>query len=264
MYGIDARVEEGGDPQGGIRKVPRAARLPRWRRTENYVGGLVMMNATSIGFLMFYVGQNVTEQKTCYNSFFPDFPFVDATASLACKFVQGGTGAEKQCWNRLMREKVQAIANSPFDTSIIVDTDVWHWTQTHALKTSVEKVASAHAIAGVIDPWRGIDIVENPSLNGGFLIVRKSAALNAFWVDVLRFLDMHPDTNEQWAYMSVLPNHRAVNVTFLHHTWSCGDQVANRALHNCIFRHSHSIERCPPRRRESSNDSHRQSHKAGP
>lgn len=52
-----------------------------------------------------------------------------------------------------MAAKVQAISNSPFDTSIVVDTDVWPWSRERNFKTSVRNVASNHAIAGVIDPW---------------------------------------------------------------------------------------------------------------
>ena len=199
----------------------------------------------SLGFLMFNVQQNITHQQRCYSVAFPEIPFVITTATLNCQFRQHGTELEKMCWNRLMRAKVEAIANSPFQTSIVVDTDLWPWNNERNLKSSVLRITSNHAMAGVMDQWRGGDIVDTPSLNGGFLLIKKCRAMDALWADVLRFLDSNHDTQEQWAYTYLLSRHPNVNMTYLHHTWSCGDNIAGRALQKCIFRHSHTIDRCP-------------------
>ena len=199
-----------------------------------------------VGFLMFHVGLNITLQRNCYQTLVPEIPFLERTATLSCKSNQHGNLAEKQCWNRLMLLKVEAIANSPFDITIAIDTDVWPTKNKKKwLKRHIVSVASRHAFSGVIDPWVGDKIVVEPSYNGGFLIVKKCREMDAFWADVIQFLNNNPTAYEQYSYFFVLPRHPDLNASYLHNSWSCADDVncGMRESH-CLFRHSHSITDC--------------------
>ena len=142
-----------------------------------------------------------------------------------------------------MREKVVALMNSPYDVTMMIDTDVWPYTR-RSVVDAVASMTSHHHFLATVDTWAPSDEVPNiGQVNGGFLISKRSNETHKFLTDVVDMLDNHPVLHEQAAYNLLIRHHPDLNFRFLHHTWSCRNEHVWNA--HCLFLHSHAVHSCP-------------------
>lgn len=197
-----------------------------------------------IGFLLFQVGLNVTIQRECYHHAFPTTPLLEKTCRMDCVFRQHGTTEEKLCWTKLMRCKVLSMLESPFETTVVVDADVWPMPSSDegAFRRSIAQIIQKQEFSATMDTWSDGGYVDSVSFNGGFLILKRSDAMKAFLTLVLEFLDANLGSHEQYAYKHILGGgYSNISWGYLHHTWSCRSVKVGK----CKFVHSHAITSCP-------------------
>ena len=201
---------------------------------------------------------------------------ISHAASLAeevtCTPKQHGSEEERECWNALMRAKFRAVRESPFDITILLDTDVFA-NPSHGARMTVGETLKRHMASGGIDLLaaheasqivaqadRAVklsqdfasnqtslqelgdqsnvgDTLNLGTLNGGVLVVRKSPITDRFFACAERFMAANTANHDQRALNTLLgePGKRETSMR----------SVTQRTLPPEWMCRSHKLERNP-------------------
>ena len=212
-------------------------------------------NIHSIGFLIFAVGNEAhleaRKNILCLQTAFGHDANITLhrDSHLSCTWDQHGTPQQKLCWAKLMREKVLVAIRSPYDLTIMIDTDVYPNIQHKRLNEILPLLKSIFS-TGITGEGQGYDIGgvydtywwTRPRLghiNGGWLIYRKNEAVDRFFTCVVRYMDANPGAQEQSAYTHVLDNRamRSIHFRVFPPEWSCRGSQGGLSK-ECVFIHN--------------------------
>ena len=161
----------------------------------------------------------------------------------------------RRCWAELMRRKLEAARLSPFDITLLLDTDVFanpfarpanaprgttleHLRarfRSHDVDILFGKEANWYFTADPHAPERGglpsVDLADmTPGVNGGVIIYRRSERTDRFFGCVGQLMErtqreqpMRPFLDEQGAYNTLLHSHhmRSIQAQLLPRQWNC-------------------------------------------
>jgi len=157
---------------------------------------------------------------------------------ITCTPKQHGTTEEMECWNALMRAKFSAVRESPYDITILLDTDVFA-NPSHNARATLGETLKSYMAHGGIDilaaheasqivmeatvseaaaragrqtaPSDLGDYINLGTLNGGILVVRKSPITDRFFACADRYMAADTANHDQRALNTLLgaPGQRA-------------------------------------------------------
>lgn len=202
----------------------------------------------ALGFLLFVRGKARMEQAqtsiTCLQAAFGSkvHAHIVHTGPLGCTNPDqmAPTGSsDRACWVELVKRKVLLARTSPFEYTAMIDTDVW--ANPFAREHSQGAIAALEtALRGTaVDMLFGVEshyYLPDPawihsSVNGGFVVYRRSAQVDRFFSCSEQLLDRHlkggpglpPRFDEQQAYRMLLHSDamRSVQAQTLPRQWNC-------------------------------------------
>jgi len=122
---------------------------------------------------------------------------------ITCRYKQQGTKEEEECFSALMSAKVRAARSSPYDITIMINTDVYG-NPSHPMRLGVAEALKKRMVEGGIDlfvanepsfsVYRG-DFTQRMNfglVNSGMLIFRKSPITDRFFACAEQFMANTP------------------------------------------------------------------------
>jgi len=250
----------------------------------------------TIGALYFTHGlhDKVTLRKSslCLNAVFGNrfrISYVQSdelwTSALTCDPVQSSRNTtQRRCWVELMMRKLEAARLAPFDITIMIDSDMFanplarHPTDRGSTLSALRSrfansdvdilfgMESSFFFSAENTLGPRVDLAElEPSINGGLVIYRRSAATDRFFACTQQLMRQHIGglVDDQWAYQRIVNTHgmNSIQAQLLprqwscklgvHHTWASDDSRGVDRTYTevgidarpvkCIFVHSHAL-----------------------
>ena len=204
--------------------------------------------SSALGFLLFVRGKyNMAQAQTSLTCLQAAFG-----SKVRTHIVQSGplgcakpdqmapTGSpNRACWVELMKRKLQLARTSPFEYTAMIDTDVWANPFARARGQGALAALETALRDTAVDMLFGVEsnyYMPDPtwlasSVNGGFLVYRRSAQVDRFFSCSEQLLDRHlesrpglpPRFDEQQAYRTLLHSDtmRSVQAETLPRQWNC-------------------------------------------
>lgn len=220
-----------------------------------YKAGQADWRELSVGILQLVHGDDEefraeadASQDCIRQAFDESIPRTTAQAEeITCTPKQHGTTEEKECWNALMRAKFSAVRESPYDITILLDTDVFA-NPSHNARAILGDTLKSYMARGGIDILAAHeasqivmeatvcaaaardggclrtdadgrqtalsdlgDFISLGTLNGGILVVRKSPITDRFFACADRYMAADTANHDQRALNTLLgaPGQRA-------------------------------------------------------
>ena len=133
---------------------------------------------------------------------------------ITCSYKQQGTKEEEECFSALMTAKVRAARSSPYDITIMINTDVYG-NPSHPMRLGVAEALKKRMVEGGIDlfianepsfsVYRG-DFTQRMNfglVNSGMLIFRKSPITDRFFACADTFMAGVPSRQKKHSKMHV-------------------------------------------------------------
>ena len=214
----------------------------------------------TVGFLIFAVGAAARAEAElahgCLRAAFGATTNVTIVSQsrLGCKWNQHGTAEQKECWSRLMSEKVSAARRSPYDLTLLIDTDVYPNVK-HERLSRILRTLKRLFSRGMTEHGRGYDIgavhdsywLTRPregQINGGWLVYRNSEATDRFFACAQRYM-LRAQVHEQDAYNELLNRRemRSLSLKVFPSEWACRKTGPRAGVApgdaECVFVHKH-------------------------
>ena len=149
--------------------------------------------------------QGANSSRACLEETFEaSLPLTIATAEdITCRYKQHGTQKEEECFSALMAAKVRAARSSPYDITIMINTDVYG-NPSHPMRLGMAEALKKRMVEGGIDlfmanepsysVYRG-NFAERMNfglINSGLLIFRKSPITDRFFACTDNFMASAP------------------------------------------------------------------------
>ena len=214
----------------------------------------------SMGFLMFAVGEKALRESefsvSCLRTTFgPEVNVtVVANTNLTCEWHQRGDDGARACWALLMREKLAAARSTPYDLTVMIDTDVFANPGLPArasVLSHLKGLFRRYDIGGTYGPLPDPPGVRDGYLNGGWIAYYKSDITDRFFACADRMMQTSPGLHEQGAYENLLKYSdymSSVTAKVLPGEWQCRGTlgapvwIENEKRLPCVFVHWHLDE----------------------